>query len=1260
MSSNVFSRLMPSGRGRSFYDELRARDTDGDLDDRGGLLDEENFNHHFHEYDLEHAEGLAGDDSRATLDASTARHQPARGAGSRWPMPDDDADNDVPASLLVEPHERHPPGQPHSVLDPHRSRSVPGPSTGTSHTHWEAAQRHQKLHHDDAFQAPRGDARAPNVFSGGVLYGSAKQKAEWRWANVSNLDNFIQDIYDYYQGNGIWCILLERALHLINVAFVALFLTFLTQCVDYGKLRGSQSLSQILIPRCTTKMSGLWNLGLWLFAFYFIWKSIQYLLDLRRLFHARDFYVHLLNIPEEDMQTVTWQDIVARIMALRDQNPKTAISLTPAQRKFLGSQSKERLDASDIANRLMRRENYLIALFNKDILNLSIPLPFLRHRQLFSRTLEWCLMFSILDFVFDELGQVNQEFLKSDRRRELSAKLRARFVFAGVMMLILSPFVTAYLVIVYFLTYYNEYQKNPSALSSRTYIPLAEWKFREFNELPHLFQERLNLSHPYAAHYIDQFPKLKTEMVARTVAFITGSLATVLAIISFVDPEMFLTFEITHDRTVLFYLGVFGGIWAFAHKTVSEENNVFDPEFALQSVINYTRYCPDHWKGRLHSYDVKKEFSELYEIKLVIFLEEILSILTTPFVLLASLPKSSDQIVDFFREFTIHVDGLGYVCTFAEFDFSKGAGNSKPSADRADVRDDYYATKHGKMEASYHGFMDIYGNYALNPRPGVPGHLLPAVRHQFHPPPAWPGLASPGLGLAAAADLAASRVGRSDRARNRAGPARGPHFGPVPQPSPMASVLLDARHQPASTGFGSKSTHRPRQRGAYQGSGGIIEESLEDGANEGDGGTQPEEEEVYESGGNLDESAWQTSPTKNLSRENSGVGHEGPDAGVVTMIRQFNQAQLNRRPGGLFLAFPSSLVPASSLAVVVHCARLTGPYPPPPLPNVVNLALQSNNAYGGASDAEAQMAQPNAEPAEEEYDYESLPPNFSLLQNMAAGAFAGIAEHTVMYPIDAIKTRMQILSPTPSAVYNGVIQGTYRIASGEGILSLWRGMSSVIIGAGPAHAVYFATYEAVKHLMGGNRAGVHHPLAAATSGACATIASDALMNPFDVIKQRMQIHNSAKMYRSMLDCAKYVYKNEGLGAFYVSYPTTLSMTVPFTALQFLAYESISTSMNPSKKYDPFTHCMAGAVAGGFAAALTTPMDVIKTMLQTRGNAADPELRTVSGFAAGCRLLYRREGLRGFFKGVRPRVVTTMPSTAICWSAYEASKFVFLS
>lgn len=46
------------------------------------------------------------------------------------------------------------------------------------------------------------------------------------------------------------------------------------------------------------------------------------------------------------------------------------------------------------------------------------------------------------------------------------------------------------------------------------------------------------------------------------------------------------------------------------------------------------------------------------------------------------------------------------------------------------------------------------------------------------------------------------------------------------------------------------------------------------------------------------------------------------------------------------------------------------------------------------------------------------------------------------------QTRMQILNPTAGANYKGVIEGTMRIATGEGILKLWRGMSSVVVGAG--------------------------------------------------------------------------------------------------------------------------------------------------------------------------------------------------------------------
>jgi hypothetical protein len=120
------------------------------------------------------------------------------------------------------------------------------------------------------------------------------------------------------------------------------------------------------------------------------------------------------------------------------------------------------------------------------------------------------------------------------------------------------------------------------------------------------------------------------------------------------------------------------------------------------------------------------------------------------------------------------------------------------------------------------------------------------------------------------------------------------------------------------------------------------------------------------------------------------------------------------------------------------------------------------------------------------------------------------------------------------------------------------------------------------------------------------------------------------------------------------------MTVPFTAIQFTVYESSVKVLNPSGQYDPYTHCFAGGIAGGVAAGITTPLDVIKTLLQTRGTASDAELRNVKGLMEAAAIIKRRDGWKGFFRGLKPRIVTTMPSTAICWTAYEMAKAFFIA
>ncbi|KAJ2721617.1 Fe(2+) transporter [Coemansia sp. Benny D115] len=293
--------------------------------------------------------------------------------------------------------------------------------------------------------------------------------------------------------------------------------------------------------------------------------------------------------------------------------------------------------------------------------------------------------------------------------------------------------------------------------------------------------------------------------------------------------------------------------------------------------------------------------------------------------------------------------------------------------------------------------------------------------------------------------------------------------------------------------------------------------------------------------------------------------------------------------------------------------------------------------------------------ADAEYDYEELPETSPLTMHLVAGAAAGIMEHSVMYPFDIVKTRMQVVGSPSSVVYSGVTHALKVISTTEGIRSLWRGVMSVVLGAGPAHAVYFATYEQTKKVLANFAGGHASALTAGAAGGVATIVSDALMNPFDVIKQRMQLANSA--HRNILDCARTVFRSEGLRAFYVSYPTTLVMNMPFQSIQFGCYDLFRRSLNPSGSYSPATHVMAGGLAGAVAAALTTPIDCCKTLLQTRGASADPQVRAASSMATAARIIYRQQGLSGFLRGVKPRIIANMPATAISWTTYEYFKWV---
>ncbi|XP_078269489.1 mitoferrin-1-like [Rhinoraja longicauda] len=293
-----------------------------------------------------------------------------------------------------------------------------------------------------------------------------------------------------------------------------------------------------------------------------------------------------------------------------------------------------------------------------------------------------------------------------------------------------------------------------------------------------------------------------------------------------------------------------------------------------------------------------------------------------------------------------------------------------------------------------------------------------------------------------------------------------------------------------------------------------------------------------------------------------------------------------------------------------------------------------------------------------EPEYENLPETASTSTHMIAGAVAGVLEHCVMYPIDCVKTRMQSLQPEPAARYRNVMDALKRIVRTEGFWRPMRGLNVTATGAGPAHALYFACYEKIKKTLSDTiHPGGNSHIANGAAGCVATLFHDAAMNPAEVVKQRMQMYNSP--YKRVLDCMRTVWKKEGAGAFYRSYTTQLTMNIPFQAVHFMTYEFLQEKLNPHRQYNPSSHVLSGAMAGAVSAAVTTPLDVCKTLLNTQESLALNSLNIsghLSGMANAFRTVYRLGGIPAYFKGAQARVIYQMPSTAIAWSVYEFFKY----
>ncbi|CCI44685.1 unnamed protein product [Albugo candida] len=330
------------------------------------------------------------------------------------------------------------------------------------------------------------------------------------------------------------------------------------------------------------------------------------------------------------------------------------------------------------------------------------------------------------------------------------------------------------------------------------------------------------------------------------------------------------------------------------------------------------------------------------------------------------------------------------------------------------------------------------------------------------------------------------------------------------------------------------------------------------------------------------------------------------------------------------------------------------------------------------------------EPSMIDEDWEEWSPEKgSFLHHMMAGSAAGVAEHVSIFPIDTIKTHMQCEQChwSGSSSKSSALETLRRLLKEEGPLRLFRGVSTMLGASLPAHALYFSIFEYAKRTFGANRA-EPTPFASGAAGVCGTICHDLIMTPMDLVKQRLQLG----YYSGVWNCMKTITRTEGLRAFYISFPTTLLMNLPYSMIMVSANESFKKMLNPTGEMNVIAYLSSGAAAGALAGALTNPLDVAKTRLQTQNIFVENEIachqvpckqlesvhRTQSASLSHTlarekpehvlrpRVQYRglvdtliqigtQEGIGGYFRGVCPRLLLHAPSVAISWTTFEVLK-----
>jgi hypothetical protein len=275
------------------------------------------------------------------------------------------------------------------------------------------------------------------------------------------------------------------------------------------------------------------------------------------------------------------------------------------------------------------------------------------------------------------------------------------------------------------------------------------------------------------------------------------------------------------------------------------------------------------------------------------------------------------------------------------------------------------------------------------------------------------------------------------------------------------------------------------------------------------------------------------------------------------------------------------------------------------------------------------------------------------LVDTASGVAGACACTYTGLPFDIAKVRIQ----SGQYQYRGVLDCLYKVVQKEGVQAWYRGAMPALSSSIAENMTGVTVQRAIRRQLAPGSPDARLTLSTELAvGALTGLCTSVVMNPFEVVKTRLQVSSEAES-TSLVSGLLAIARLEGVSGLYRGLAALWARDIPFNAFFFGTYESLTTLMlansGVTSRDDLPSHkiCFAGGAAGVVGWTCVLPFDTVKTRLQA---AAGPQGK-VADIPGTLLLILRAEGARGLYRGWTAAVCRAFPANAAMFLGVETTQ-----